>query len=283
MTVAAGCSPFAETQVALSDGQQREDIDTTKMFSQESLNIQMAMARTLEQEGNWQQAAAVYHRIIDRFPKDATAVHTLAILYDQHGQFDKSSGLFRQALKLQPGNPDVFCDIGYSQYRQRRWGDAEMNLKQAIKLDDNHSRAHNHLGMLMSQLGKRSAALAQFGKAGCDTSQAHMNLAFVMTLNDRLLDARQEYEFALDADPTSRDARFRLQKLDSVIASLGVPIEPNTEAATPVNWEQIGQTGPTQAVGIERLRIDEAPIVQQSRRLPEESDLDAFDDVPPIR
>ena len=42
-----------------------------------------------------------------------------------------------KALKLSPGSPDIYCDMGYSLYLQRRSAEAEMNLRQAIALDSN--------------------------------------------------------------------------------------------------------------------------------------------------
>lgn len=193
-------------------------LPTPDYSPRDALNVQLAVARTFERDRNWKGAQNAYLRILKSHPKSAQAAHRLAVLYDRQNRFEKSQRYFRQALKLQPGNADVFCDIGYSCYRQHRWADAEMNLKQAIKIDGNHARAYNHLGLTYAQMQRRKDALAAFRKAGCTTAQAHMNVALVLSLNDRLEDARDEYQLALNADPTSDEIRSRMQKIESVIA-----------------------------------------------------------------
>jgi tetratricopeptide (TPR) repeat protein len=186
--------------------------------AREAVSVQFALARTLEEEKNWKGAEQVYRRILERNPKHADAAHRLAILCDRQNRFKDSEKYFRLALKARPGDPNVFCDVGYSFYRQRRWADAEMNLKQATAINKSHARAHNHLGLLYAQLDRRNEALAEFKLAGCNASQAHTNVALVLSLNDRLDDAQQEYLAALNADPTSDEVRSRLQKIESVLA-----------------------------------------------------------------
>lgn len=182
------------------------------------ISVQFALGRTLEEEKNWKGAEQVYRRVLEQNPKHADAAHRLAILCDRQNRFKDSEKYFRLALKARPGDPNVFCDVGYSCYRQRRWADAEMNLKQATAINKSHARAHNHLGLLYAQLDRRMEALAEFKLAGCKLSQAHMNVALVLSLNDRLEDAQQEYLVALNADPASDEVRSRLQKIESVLA-----------------------------------------------------------------
>jgi Flp pilus assembly protein TadD len=186
--------------------------------ARDAASVQFALARTLEGEKNWKAAEQVYRRILEQNPKHADAAHRLAILCDRQNRFQESEKFFRQALKERPGDPNLFCDIGYSHYRQRRWADAEMNLKQATAIEKAHARAHNHLGLLYAQLDRRQDSLKEFQLAGCNASQAHTNVALVLSLNDRLEDAQKEYVAALNADPTSDEVRSRLQKIESVLA-----------------------------------------------------------------
>lgn len=189
----------------------------------EALRVQLALGRTLESEKNWAAAEKAYRRILDRHPKSAEAAHRLAILLDRRNQFPSSEKLFRKALALRPGDPNIFCDVGYSYYRQRRWDEAERNLKQAVAIHADHARAHNHLGLLYAQLDRRKQALAEFKRAGATDAQAHMNVGLVLSLNDRLTEAQNEYQVALNYDPTSDEIRSRIQKIESVIARLDPP------------------------------------------------------------
>ena len=135
----------------------------------------------------------------------------------------ESEPFYREALKRDPKNPDLLCDFGYSLYLQRRWAESEERLRQAIALKPRHSRAHNHLGLIMAQTEQTDAALAEFRKAGCNSAEARNNLAFVMTLNQRWVEAREQYELALDANPDSAAAQSGLENLEAVLAKA----EPN--------------------------------------------------------
>lgn len=186
---------------------------------EQAMNVELALARTLETKGETETAIGTYRKILDRDPKNPTAMHRLAVLYDKQGRFDESDELFRKALQLQPNDPDLYCDLGYSLYSRRRWAEAEVNLRKALKLNPDHARAHNHLGLLLCQLDRRTEALGEFRKAGCTIAEAHMNAALVLTMRDRLAEARQEYALASQADPgKSQLVRSRLQEIDALMA-----------------------------------------------------------------
>jgi Flp pilus assembly protein TadD len=222
LALLAGCSSRTSRFKQLSPISRARSVKSPIRFSdKQALEVQLALARTLHKQRNLEAAATVYHRIIDRSPKQVEAVHRLAILYDQQGRFAESEKLFRKALKLRPGNSNVFCDLGYSFYLQRRWSEAEMNFRQAIELDKEHARAHNHLGLLLSQLDRREEALAQFRKAGCTLAEAHTNAALILTLDGRMIDAQEEFQYAFAAGPKSVVPRLRTEETDARDAEIG--------------------------------------------------------------
>src|SRR5581483_4349081 len=126
--------------------------------------------------------------------------------------------MYRKALALRPGDPDIFCDVGYSFYLQRRWAEAEMNLRQAIALRPNHARAHNNLGLLLARTGRDAESLAEFRRAGCAEAEARANVAFALSLEGNLPQAREQYRKALAADASSKTARAGLARLEAVLA-----------------------------------------------------------------
>ena len=67
-----------------------------------------------------------------------------------------------------------------------------MNLRQSIAVSPEHRRAHNNLALLLVRDNRLGEALAEFGKAGSEPVQAHMNLAFALTTNQRWEPARAE-------------------------------------------------------------------------------------------
>lgn len=184
----------------------------------QSLEIQFALARTLEHEGSLDRAAEVYRQILLRDPAHAEATHRLAIVYGQQGLFDESTPLFARALELKPANVDLFCDVGYSFYRQRQWSQAEANFRQALALEPNHKRARNHVGLVLAVTNREDDALQEFYKSGCTLAEARMNIALMHSLESRFDQARNNYRLALQADPKSKLAQARLREVDAVIA-----------------------------------------------------------------
>ena len=81
---------------------------------------------------------AAYGEAVERDGSRADAYARMAVLHDKQGKFRESAELYRKALSGAPGDPDIFCDMGYSFYLQRRWAEAEMNLRQAIALNREH-------------------------------------------------------------------------------------------------------------------------------------------------
>jgi Flp pilus assembly protein TadD len=181
-------------------------------------DVQVACARSLEKRGDEDQAVARYSEAVKHDPRRADAWLRLAILHDQQGKFADSAEMYRAALAQRPGDPDIFCNIGYSFYLQQRWAEAEMNLRQAITLQANHARAHNNLGLLLARTRRDNEALAEFRKGGCSDADAHANLAFALTLERRWPEARGHYRQALAADASCETARLGLQRLEAVLA-----------------------------------------------------------------
>src|SRR5262249_51155381 len=73
-------------------------------------DVRVALGRTAEARGDFQQAMAAYRAALDRDRRRADACLRLAILHDRQGQFAESADLYGRALALAPGDPDIFCD-----------------------------------------------------------------------------------------------------------------------------------------------------------------------------
>jgi Tfp pilus assembly protein PilF len=190
----------------------------TTITPAQAADVQISMGRAAEQQGNLEQATAAYRAALERDGRRADAYARLAIVHDKQGKFRESAELFGKALAMKPGDPDIFCDMGYSFYLQRRWAEAEMNFRQAIAINPDHRRAHNNLALVLVHDNRPDDALAEFGKAGNSPAQAHMNLAFALTTDQQWAKARAEYERVLAIEPASQIANARLEDLKTLLA-----------------------------------------------------------------
>lgn len=145
----------------------------------------------------------------------ADAHWRLAVLHSQQGDFTSVTECFQKALQQQPRNPDIYCDWGYCQYSQNRWQEAEQSLRQAIALAPQHGRVHNNLALLLARTNRVQEALAEFAAAGRSPAEAYENVAFALTLEQRLSEAQYFCQTALSCDPTSKTAN----KLNSTLSA----------------------------------------------------------------
>src|SRR5580704_2555639 len=103
--------------------------ERTKLSAQQKADVQVAYGRSLEKSGLLQPAMTAYEDALKQNPQRVDALVRLAVLSDQEGKFAKSLALYQKALALRPGDPDLFCNMGYSLYLQQRWKDAGMNYQ----------------------------------------------------------------------------------------------------------------------------------------------------------
>jgi Tfp pilus assembly protein PilF len=216
----AGCqlgNPRPPSGLALSTGREERP---TPVTAAQAADVQTAFGRSLEKRGDWERAMTAYREAIKRDPHRADACWRLAVLQDRHVKGEDSGELYRKALEALPDNADLYCDLGYSLYLRGCWTDAETNLRQALKLATDHRRAHNNLALLLAHTDRGEEALAEFRKGGCSEADAHTYLAFALTLQRHLDEAREHYELALAADRSSEPARQGLRELNRLTAKL---------------------------------------------------------------
>jgi Tfp pilus assembly protein PilF len=182
-----------------------------KVSSRQAADMQVALGRSMEGEGKFEEARPAYLAALKKDPKRADAEVRLAILDDRKGDHSGADKHFARALKLEPKNPEILCDRGYSLYLRRRWAEAETSLKQALALEPAHARSHANLGLVLARQGDSPGALAEFARAGCDPADARANLGLVLALEGRLEESRREYALALVAKPGSALAKEGLK------------------------------------------------------------------------
>jgi tetratricopeptide (TPR) repeat protein len=215
----------------------------TPITSAQEADMQIALGRTAEAQGNLDQARAAYQAALGRDKKRADAHQRLAVLHDKQGQFRESADLYRQAIATDPGNPEIYCDMGYSLYLQRRWAEAEMNLKQALALSPDDRRAHNNLGMVLAHNARADEAVAEFRKGGSTEAEARENVAFARTTEKDWAGAQRQYRLALRAQPGSKVAEARLREIDTLVAKVDKPKGP----VAPVDRKLIATSGTSPA------------------------------------
>jgi tetratricopeptide (TPR) repeat protein len=210
----SGCQTFSGIKAKIADlgRPQPTSVLTEAEFTADvkpaqKADVQMAVARALEGQGDTEQAIKTYQEVVKLNGRRADAYQRLAILHDMKGDVAAAQKYYQMALKRAPKNSELYCDVGYSCYLRRNWAEAEKHLRRAIALNPQFGRAHTNLGLVLARTGRDGEALAEFAKAGCDEATGRCNLAFALKLEQRWADARQQYDRALAVYPRSQAAK----------------------------------------------------------------------------
>jgi Tfp pilus assembly protein PilF len=189
-----------------------------KVTNRQAADVQIALGRTLEQSNRLTDAEGIYREALKKDPRRGDAHARLAVLCDRKADFKESAKHFDAAIRLNPKDPEVYCDQGYSFYVQRRWAEAETSLRKAISLEPRHARSHNNLGLVLARQGNTEGALVEFSRAGCDPSDARSNLGLILAMEGRLPESKTAYVRALELKPTSKVALEGLHAATATIS-----------------------------------------------------------------
>lgn len=80
------------------------------------------------------------------------------------GDYEKAAALFEQALKSNPDNPRIHCDIGLAYYKQDNFDQAIASLDKAKSLDAKSGKPNLYLGMIYEKQGDVDMALREYGR-----------------------------------------------------------------------------------------------------------------------
>jgi tetratricopeptide (TPR) repeat protein len=199
-----GGSRILDSQAA---GTQTPDLPLAK-----KVECCLKVAEAEERDGKLDQAIAQFELARQHDPNAKNVARRLAVLYDKKGAAKKALAEYQKALAETPRDADVITNLGYHYYNQGQWTAAEKQYRKALAINPNHKYAWNNLGLALGQQNRYDESLKAFEKV-VSPAEAHSNLAFVLTTQGKRVEAKQEYQKAIDLDSSFTDARTRLNKL----------------------------------------------------------------------
>ena len=116
------------------------------------------MGRSAHGSGQLAQAEAAYAKVLEANPSHVGALSSLAVIYAQTERFDKSFGLFDQALALEPGAAHIHNNRGYALLLAGRLPQAEEAFKVALGLNPSSAMVQKNRELLAQAKAKAPAA-----------------------------------------------------------------------------------------------------------------------------
>ena len=187
-----------------SDASQQNDPTqySTKARLPDDMRETAQDAADLFKNQKYDESAAKYQSIIDKYPESLYAWSNLGVVRFQQGKFDEALKALQQAVKLSPTDAFSYSNLGIVYYQLNQYENAIDALNSAKALDPNDAKTHNYLGCAESQKGWQEVAEKEFRKAieiDPNFGDAHFNLALVYATSKppSLELARREYNTAL--------------------------------------------------------------------------------------
>ena len=145
----------------------------------------------------------------------ATIAELLRLASSQHqaGRSDAAIALIRQAIALDPADPECHFNLGNVLMSQGQAAEAIECYSQALLRDPGHAQAHNNLGILFKKQGRLPEAVACYRQAlesNPHHAHAHNNLGNVLMDQGQTAEAIACYRHALRIDPRLVDACVNL-------------------------------------------------------------------------
>lgn len=164
------------------------------------------------QAGEFQQAEALYHRILDLDPNNDEACFRLGVLLYQRRKFQDAAHFFQRTVDIKHDCAEAHNNLGMALFSQSRYEDAADCFQMAILFKSDYAEAHYNLGLLCHRQGKFDDALTHYRTAlgyKPDYAEAHNNIAYVLGVElGRIEEGAAHLQKALSVNPGFPDAHL---------------------------------------------------------------------------
>lgn len=174
--------------------------------------IFVAQGNYFESQGNYTKAADSYSRALQSEPKNASALISMARLYDRQQDTAKATEFYQRVIEVAPNNADAYLELGNLQANAGDLKAAQENFSKATTLQpSNKSYRHALAGSLLDS-GDPNAALAQMTQ--CESpAMAQYQMAYMHFQRKNIPATQQHLTEALQIDPNLKPARDLLASI----------------------------------------------------------------------
>ncbi|HEY9843924.1 MAG: tetratricopeptide repeat protein [Candidatus Sericytochromatia bacterium] len=125
----------------------------------------MQRARACRDQGQWQEAAILFQRVLEQEPDQADALYGLSLVYSRTGRLLPALQLLDDLIRLRPGLADAHHQQGIVLHRLGEVDRAVAAYQRALALQPALADAYNHLGNAFQDLALPERALAAYAEA----------------------------------------------------------------------------------------------------------------------
>jgi len=168
------------------------------------------------------EAEVICRKILAHAPKDFDALHMLAVICSEKGEYDESERLFRETISLDPNFPPSFYNYGSLLAKQKKYLAAITQFDKALSLFSNFVPAHCDRGSALNELGQFDEAIPWLLQA-IDAKRyeprhfPHYNLGRAYLAKEMYSEAIRSFKSSLEIEPRYGLARQALESLRRMV------------------------------------------------------------------
>lgn len=173
----------------------------------------LEQALSLHRAGQFEEAAAIYQRVLEDFPDQPNALHLLGVTETERGRPEQAAELIRKAMKFVPDAPEPYVDLGNALRAMGKRDEAIESYRRALALRPDFALAHTCLGGLLGAMGRFEAALGHCRTAiALDPKflPARITLATVLQTARRGPEAARAWRDVIELQPNRAETFYQL-------------------------------------------------------------------------
>jgi tetratricopeptide (TPR) repeat protein len=164
----------------------------------------LAHGNRLVQQGEYEEAIALYENWMQANPRDVAALNSLGIAFIKVGRYEEAEHRLRQAATLKQDYAEAHANLGSLLVSQGRFTEAESSLRRALKLNPRFTDARINLGSTLAARNRLRDAKTHFDKAikfAPRNSEALLGMALIAKTEGRFEQASTIANRALEGNP----------------------------------------------------------------------------------
>ena len=131
-----------------------------------SINVLHSIAILYDDIGEWVKSDKIYDQLINNDPKDAQAFNNYAYsLVERNKDLKRALIYAKKAVELEPKNPSYLDTIGWAYFKMDDLKRAKKYIRQSIEIQDDNSVVLEHFGDILMKSNDSVNALLYYKKA----------------------------------------------------------------------------------------------------------------------
>ncbi|MEI8316099.1 MAG: tetratricopeptide repeat protein [Verrucomicrobiota bacterium] len=130
-----------------------------------AIAIKLSLADLYEVQANDAGAIELYREVLTANAKQTVALNNLASLLVKTGKAAEALPLARQAVSIEPQNPNYRDTAGWTAFLAGNKNEALLHLLEAVRLAPQFGLTHFHLGKILLSQGQKAEARQEFKRA----------------------------------------------------------------------------------------------------------------------